>query len=204
MGVNAMITGSEEESRALMMEAAIRIVARHGFEGFTTKKWAAEAGVAEGSLYYHFDDKGDLLNQAFIYIDREMAAICSDISAAGLDKAGVRALAEELWKKFYHYLIDHPDRTMYYYRFRTSPRYTAEIREVQETYLGSFLSTFRAISDVTGIGRHIDWTILWNYILDTTTALAFRMVAEGGGCGKERERQILHVMMTGLVGLARS
>ena len=40
-----MITGSEEESRALMMNAAIRIVAQYGFEGFTTKKWAAEAGV---------------------------------------------------------------------------------------------------------------------------------------------------------------
>ena len=60
-----MITGSEEESRALMMNAAIRIVAQYGFEGFTTKKWAAEAGVAEGSLYYHFKSKQDLLDETF-------------------------------------------------------------------------------------------------------------------------------------------
>ena len=60
-----MITAREEDSQKLMMDAAVKLVANEGFEGFTTKKWAAQAGVAEGSLYYHFKSKDDLLEKTF-------------------------------------------------------------------------------------------------------------------------------------------
>ena len=100
-----MITGSEEESRTLMMNAAISIVARYGFEGFTTKKWAAEAGVAEGSLYYHFRSKHDLLDEAFFMIDREIAGILAKDYTAQAEPGAVRELLVQLWLDYYHYLL---------------------------------------------------------------------------------------------------
>jgi AcrR family transcriptional regulator len=48
-------------TRDRILDAAVKLVARHGIAGATTKRIADEAGVAEGSLYKHFADKPDLL-----------------------------------------------------------------------------------------------------------------------------------------------
>jgi AcrR family transcriptional regulator len=48
-------------TRDRILDAAMKLVARHGIAGATTKRIADEAGVAEGSLYKHFTDKADLL-----------------------------------------------------------------------------------------------------------------------------------------------
>ncbi|MPZ59483.1 MAG: TetR family transcriptional regulator [Rhizobiales bacterium] len=48
-------------TRDRILDAALKLVARRGIAGATTKRIADEAGVAEGSLYKHFADKPDLL-----------------------------------------------------------------------------------------------------------------------------------------------
>lgn len=49
-----------KERRRLILLAAIRVFARSGFHGSTTKEIAAEAGVAEALLYRYFDSKQTL------------------------------------------------------------------------------------------------------------------------------------------------
>jgi AcrR family transcriptional regulator len=48
------------DKRARLIDAAQRVIARRGVAGATTKEIAAEAGVAEGTIYNHFADKVDL------------------------------------------------------------------------------------------------------------------------------------------------
>jgi AcrR family transcriptional regulator len=48
-------------TRDRILDAALKLVVRHGIAGATTKRIADEAKVAEGSLYKHFADKADLL-----------------------------------------------------------------------------------------------------------------------------------------------
>lgn len=59
-------------TRAKLMQAATRIVARDGMEAATTAAIAAEAGVAEGTLYRHFDSKDDLLIAAYRQMKQEV------------------------------------------------------------------------------------------------------------------------------------
>ena len=40
--------------------AALSLFIRNGISGTTTKEIAREAGVSEGSIYNHFESKGDL------------------------------------------------------------------------------------------------------------------------------------------------
>jgi AcrR family transcriptional regulator len=54
------------------MQAAARIVARDGMEAATTAAIAAEAGVAEGTLYRHFESKDDLLIAAYRQMKQEV------------------------------------------------------------------------------------------------------------------------------------
>lgn len=52
------------ERRRQILLAAIRVFARAGFHGATTKEIAAEAGVAEALLYRYFDNKQALFVEA--------------------------------------------------------------------------------------------------------------------------------------------
>lgn len=53
-----------EEQRARFAEAAIRLIARDGFEGVTMRAVASEARLSYGSLFHYFDSKDDLLMHA--------------------------------------------------------------------------------------------------------------------------------------------
>ena len=54
------------------MQAAARIVAHDGMAAATTAAIAAEAGVAEGTLYRHFDSKDDLLIASYRQMKQEV------------------------------------------------------------------------------------------------------------------------------------
>jgi AcrR family transcriptional regulator len=51
----------QKGTRDRILDAAGRIVAKHGVAAATTKRIAAEAKLSEGSLYNHFKDKPELL-----------------------------------------------------------------------------------------------------------------------------------------------
>lgn len=53
--------GRRAATRERILDAADRVVRAHGAIAATTKRIAAEAGLAEGSLYNHFPDKARLL-----------------------------------------------------------------------------------------------------------------------------------------------
>jgi AcrR family transcriptional regulator len=53
-----------DTQRSKFAEAAIRLVARDGFEGMTMRAVAAEAGLSYGSLFHYFDSKDELLMHA--------------------------------------------------------------------------------------------------------------------------------------------
>lgn len=53
-----------DRQRARFAEAAIRLVAREGFDGMNMRAVAAEAGLSYGSLFHYFDSKDELLMQA--------------------------------------------------------------------------------------------------------------------------------------------
>lgn len=50
-----------EARKARILEAAARVFARKGYERATTREIADEADVSEGSIFYHFGSKRDLL-----------------------------------------------------------------------------------------------------------------------------------------------
>lgn len=199
-----MITGSEEESRKLMMDAAVSIVASYGFEGFTTKKWAAAAGVAEGSLYYHFQSKDDLLNQTFYYIDKEIAGMLEAEEQAIRSSEEVSDFVFRVWDLYFNYLIGSPDKAMYYYRFRTSPRYSDEVQKAQLKYYRSFLDKLKEAQSLIGERAAVPFPVLWSYVLDSTASLAFRVITGGLEDTAETRKEIRSLFLYGILGTAGS
>lgn len=53
------------EKRQRILDAAVKVIAKNGFQGTTISEVAAEAGVADGTIYLYFENKDALLVSIF-------------------------------------------------------------------------------------------------------------------------------------------
>ncbi len=68
--------GGVSDRRRLIVEAALRVIARDGVNAATHRAVAAEAGVALASTTYHFSSKDEIVTEALeLAIDRSIAAV---------------------------------------------------------------------------------------------------------------------------------
>lgn len=96
--MNTATTTLGAATRAKLMQAAARIVASDGMSAATTAAIAAEAGVAEGTLYRHFESKDDLLIAAY----RQMKQEVFIDAAGGLDTSiAPPERLKRTWKAIY-------------------------------------------------------------------------------------------------------
>ena len=76
------------EKVGLMLEAATRILDKHGLAGLTTNRVAEVAGVSIGTLYQYFDDKTALLDAL---AERELQALSDSVMGALTGPAPIEA-----------------------------------------------------------------------------------------------------------------
>lgn len=82
------------DTRARILHATLRVIAAGGIGAVSNRRVAAEAGVALGSLTYHFPSQSDLLRESLLlYAEEEVArlnglAAALRASAAGPDGTG--------------------------------------------------------------------------------------------------------------------
>ncbi len=94
-----------EETRRRLLEAAGRVVGRHGYAGASIARITEKAGVAHGAFYLHFKSQQDLFDILLPVIGADMLdAISEAIQAAGsldeLERRGFHAMID--------YLVAHP------------------------------------------------------------------------------------------------
>lgn len=86
-----------EQRRAQLVDAAVRVLARDGVVGATTRRIADEAGVQVGTVHYCFADKDELfaavldrLTEELLEVGRRPPPVADDL--AGTLRAGLEAL----------------------------------------------------------------------------------------------------------------
>jgi TetR/AcrR family fatty acid metabolism transcriptional regulator len=93
---------AQEDKRKLILAAAIRVFAEHGYHGSRVGDIAEDAGVAHGLLYHYFASKEDVLRTIFVenwgeLIARFRAVEASDEPAA--DKLeGIAKILLRTWR----------------------------------------------------------------------------------------------------------
>ncbi|MCF8146817.1 MAG: TetR/AcrR family transcriptional regulator [Deltaproteobacteria bacterium] len=61
-----------EKTRQFILNAAEKVIGRHGINRASISEITREAGVAQGTFYIHFSSKSDLLEEFVRYINHEM------------------------------------------------------------------------------------------------------------------------------------
>src|SRR5438034_9353725 len=84
-----------DETRARILEAAIELFRRQGFDAATMREIATEAGVATGAAYYYFDSKDAIVLAFYDQAQKEMEPRLEQALKAGKDlKPRLAALLE--------------------------------------------------------------------------------------------------------------
>jgi DNA-binding transcriptional regulator YbjK len=89
-----------QATRARILHATLRVVAAGGIAAVSNRRVAAEAGVALGSLTYHFPSQTDLLRDALLlYVEEEVArlnALAAELRAARASTEQVATAVERI------------------------------------------------------------------------------------------------------------
>lgn len=88
---------AERPTRAALVEAALHLFGRHGFEGTSTRRIAALAGANVSAIAYHFGGKEGLRQACVEAISDEFGAILAlDGFVPAVSRAGARARLERI------------------------------------------------------------------------------------------------------------
>lgn len=159
--------------------AAMRGVRIYGLEGVRIQNIAELAGLTSGALYRHFDSKHLLMQECFVKIDKQVAALFDhvqiDTKTMAADPIGV---IKALWLPYFRFWTSRPDETVFYHRFRDSASFPKYIKARDESYFENFIALFRSFREVfPGLNR-LNADILWLHLL-TSTVMFAKNVVEG-------------------------
>lgn len=193
------------DSRSSLIESTIFEVAEKGLAGLRTDEIAKRAKMAKGSIYTHFSGKDNLLIEAFLEVDREIASLY-DGTAKPESFAGIpiEEAVYRLWCVYYDYFTNNKERALFYFTFRHSPYYDERLIRMDKPYFGSFSDVMRMINGKYHIFDNIDkagFDIIWAFILDGTQQMA--LMVNSGKIEKceETKRQIFRIMFFGIDGV---
>jgi len=119
---------TRQERKAHILDAAMRVVTRDGFEGATTRTIAEEAGVNIAMLNYYFGGKEALLSEMLTFAARRTLEIVREsLNHTGTVAEVLRAGFASLWNAIYN----HPEFLPYSLVLRSS--YDADARRMSQS-----------------------------------------------------------------------
>jgi DNA-binding transcriptional regulator YbjK len=132
------------KKRAVILDAAVRVIARDGTRGATHRAVAAEAGVPLAATTYYFASRDDLIAEAFEHLAR------ADIAA--LDK-GVKEIPKRMSVEFTASLFasivaeelrDDPDKVLAEHEMHLEAGRRPEMRETHRAWSDAAMRFFMA------------------------------------------------------------
>jgi AcrR family transcriptional regulator len=96
-----MATAKAEETRARILDAALRLFQRKGFAETTMRDVASEAGVATGAAYYYYRSKEELVMAFYLRTEEEARAVFAQVIASTKDlKKRIRGILDAKFAQF--------------------------------------------------------------------------------------------------------
>jgi AcrR family transcriptional regulator len=147
-------------TRAKLLAAALSRFARDGYAQSSVKSVAADAGVATGLLYSHFDGKEGLLRELF---EESMHDVRASFSVAESVAPPDRLAA--LVRASVAVVREHLDFWRLCYAARTQPAVLAALAPVLDEWTTSILSTLRGFLAAQGsLDPEVDARVLFAQI----------------------------------------
>lgn len=102
---SAQVLERSLKQREQILDAAARVIGRHGYAGCSISRVAARAKVAHGSVYLHFSSQQDLFDEVLL---DSVTRLLDAVGKATRGARSVRELEEKGLRANLQYLTDHP------------------------------------------------------------------------------------------------
>ena len=95
--------GTQPDKRRVILDAAVRVFARQGFNGCRVSDIADEAGVAYGLVYHYFASKDEVLDTLFLERWNVMLELIREVDAEPIAvREKLRAIASFIIDSYHH------------------------------------------------------------------------------------------------------
>jgi AcrR family transcriptional regulator len=192
---------SVKDRREELIEAAIRVLARAGVTGATTRAIAAEAGVALATFHYCFNSRDELLEEAARRITDRAVTAARDAFTGEKDlKDSIRMLARTFWQG----VEQAPEQELAGYELRQYALRQDGARELAVHQVSHYLQVheefLRMVADSAGIEWTVPVDILARYVHALLDGLSLCWLVDKDSA---RSQQVLDLMTGYLIGCAR-
>ena len=122
------------DKEELVKQQAIKLIVKHGLEGFSMNKLAKACSISVATLYIYYKDRDDLILKIAIEEGLNMsAAMIKDFDPDASFEQGLR----KQWENRYAYMVANPTLSLFFDQLRSS--------SYQQEFLASFLKDFQAV-----------------------------------------------------------
>ena len=135
------------ETRATIVNSAMRLFAQKGYAHTTTRNIATEAGLSVGLMYHYFEGKESLLQAVFDYV---MARIDESLIVV-MQNSPPDDLLANLLRAIFDLLISEPEFWALFYMLRTQPAIMAILGDDFRQRTAHLRTCF--VAELTKMGR---------------------------------------------------
>lgn len=171
-----------EEVRVRLHESVQKIVAQEGIENLTTRKITSGCGFSDPYLYQCYDGIADLLESAFLEIDREIGCVISSaiplIQFTSADRAAFEGGCKVLWLTCWNYLMKDANKTIFYWRFCQSGYRTADIDEKRKVHHRDWRAFVKDATKRHRLDQHADVELMLSAMVDNTLLSAVKVLRD--------------------------
>jgi len=134
-----------------ILTSTLKLISERGVHNTPMSKIAADANVAVGTIYHHFDSKEEILNELYLDIKKEFGAC---IGSALAETRSAEEVFSEVFQAIYFYYTENPLKYSFTEQVAFTPIITEKVKnEARQHYKSMYLFFEKNIKE--GILRDI-------------------------------------------------
>tara|TARA_R110002020_G_scaffold394811_1_gene604829 strand:+ start:730 stop:1290 length:561 start_codon:yes stop_codon:yes gene_type:complete len=119
------------DKKTEILNSAISLFVKGGFDRVSTAEISRNAGVATGTMFYHFKTKEDIIITAYKSIKKQIIEITANGDA---QNTSVQEELRDLWSQIIHWGLENKEAVQYLLQFKNSPYYCANLMAEDDTW----------------------------------------------------------------------
>ena len=170
---------TKAELKEKLQRSAFHITAEEGLEKVTVRKLTRGCGLSDPYLYQCYADMAELVQDAFLKVDKEVGDMIDGMLegylADNISSEEMHDLFCTMWKKYWEYLLNDPEKTIFYWRFYQSGYYTKEVLQKRLQNFTVFTNVVSKSSSGVGTPETEAIKVLIDDIIDLTAGMAVKV-----------------------------
>lgn len=170
---------SKQELKDKLQRSALQLVATEGIERLSTRRLSSGCGLSDPYIYQCYSDIPELLADTFLRVDCEVAELMRTVIEtqfiAPAKPVKLADVCRLLWDAYWRYLMEDPERTVFYWRYYHSGYYNRDILAVREKNYRVLTDFIVNTGKTLGLSDDAQRLAIVTMLIDDTVSAAVRI-----------------------------